>query len=192
MDVSDSPEGEAIVTVSPADATTSTGQEAVTIITPENNSKITNDTVIVSGKTKKNSKVAITLNGQEVGTAVSDSEGLFNKNITGISQDKNILSVTVLDGNNAVAGKSSDINFEKIGSNSTIQNVLISPESNILAGDPITFTVEATPGLSSVNITLEQSTLEAKASSEGKYTLTTVAPSASGTYTINVSATDSL
>lgn len=192
MDVSDSPEWKATITITPADATSGSGQESVTIITPENNSKISGDTVIVSGKTKKNSKVSIILNGQEAGTAVTDSDGLFNKNITGITQDKNILSVAVLDGNNATIGKSTDINFEKIGSTSSIQNVLISPESNIIAGDQITFTVEATPGLSNVSITLEKSTLEAKASGEGKYTLTTVAPSASGSYSIDVTATDSL
>lgn len=40
--------------------------ESITITTPEKGSAITSDSVMVSGKTKKNSKVMLSLNGTEV------------------------------------------------------------------------------------------------------------------------------
>ena len=73
-DISDDIIGEAIVNITPGETASQTGQETVTVITPENNSKITNDSVIVSGKTRKNSKVVISLNGKEVGNVLSDEE----------------------------------------------------------------------------------------------------------------------
>jgi hypothetical protein len=55
----------------------------VTIITPETGTKISGDMVVVSGKTRKNSKVNIKLNGQIMGTpVVSDDIGIFSKNIS--------------------------------------------------------------------------------------------------------------
>jgi hypothetical protein len=54
------------VTVEPADAApTAPSTETVTVVTPANNTQITEDMVVVSGKTKKNSKVVILLNGQD-------------------------------------------------------------------------------------------------------------------------------
>ncbi len=65
---------------------------------------------MVSGKTKKNSKVILKLNGNEVGSVISDDTGLFTKSLTDITQAANVLSVSVLDGNNTVIG-SSDVSF---------------------------------------------------------------------------------
>jgi hypothetical protein len=191
-DISDDIIGEAVVNVTPGDATTSSGQETVTIITPDNNSKITTDSVIVSGKTRKNSKVLIILNGKDMGNVLSDEEGLFNKTLSNLDQQKNILSASVVDGNNAVIGKSSDVNFEKSGEAISIQNVTITPSNSVTAGDTITLTVEANAGIPTMNITLDKSTLQAKETSAGKYTLETAAPSLSGSYDIKVDATDSL
>lgn len=58
----------------------------------------------VSGNTKKNSKVILKLNGTEVATLVSNDVGIFTKNLPNITQTTNILSASVLDGNNTVIG----------------------------------------------------------------------------------------
>lgn len=61
------------VTVEASDAApVAPSTETVTVVTPVSNSKIIDDMVVVSGKTKKNSKVSILLNGQDKGTAISD------------------------------------------------------------------------------------------------------------------------
>jgi hypothetical protein len=65
-DVSDEIQGEVVINVSAESTTPVTNDQTVTIITPENGTKITGDMVMVSGKTRKNSKVIIKLNGQSV------------------------------------------------------------------------------------------------------------------------------
>lgn len=76
--------------------------ESITITTPEKGSTVTNDTIMMSGKTKKNSKVSIKLNTKELGTTQSNEDGIFTYKIAGIDQQSNALSVSVLDGTNAV------------------------------------------------------------------------------------------
>jgi hypothetical protein len=189
-DISEDITGEAVVDVTASETTWTSTQESVTIITPENNSKITTNSVIVSGKTRKNSKVLLTLNGKDAGNALSDEEGLFNKTLSNIDQEKNILSVSVIDGNNAVIGKSSDVTFEKSGEEISLNNVTISPANSVTWGDPITINVEATAWLPTVNLTLDKSTLQAKEKTAGNYVLETIAPSLSWVYTIKVDMTD--
>lgn len=81
-DVSDDIMGEATIMVDAAAVTQPTLDESVTIITPENNTKIAADMLMVSGKTRKNSKITLLLNGQDAGTVVSDDSGIFTKNLT--------------------------------------------------------------------------------------------------------------
>lgn len=59
---------------------------------------------MMSGKTKKNSKVVIKLNVKEVGTTNSDENGIFTYKLTGISQQSNALNASVLDGANTIIG----------------------------------------------------------------------------------------
>ncbi len=67
------------------------------IVSPAKNSKITSDVVIVSGKTRKNSKVSLSVNGKDMGAVLSDESGVFTKSISGITQDSNILSASLID-----------------------------------------------------------------------------------------------
>lgn len=104
-------EGSITIRVDENTTPTSTGgTETVTITTPEKGSQITGNSVMVSGKTKKNSKVILILNAVEVATLVSDDTGIFTKNLTDITQATNILKVNVLDGNNSIIG-SSEVSF---------------------------------------------------------------------------------
>jgi hypothetical protein len=59
---------------------------------------------MVSGKTKKNSNLSIKFNGKDSGTAKTDETGIYTYKLTGISQQSNLLTVSVLDGNNNVIG----------------------------------------------------------------------------------------
>jgi phosphotransferase system HPr-like phosphotransfer protein len=81
-DVSDDIMGEATIMVDAAATIITTSDQSVTIITPENGTRITGDMVMVSGKTRKNSKITLSLNGQDADTVVSDDTGIFTKNIT--------------------------------------------------------------------------------------------------------------
>lgn len=184
--------GETTVNVSAATTTEPLAQEEVSIISPENNTKITSDTVAISGNTRRNSKVNIKLNTVIVGTTISDTEGIFTKTISGITQQNNVLSVEVLDASNAVIGTSSNINIEKVDSSTGIFNATITPSTTVEESSPITITIETEPSMSTVNISLDGAVLPAKEGTAGKYTTTTVAPAKAGVYPIDVSVVNAL
>lgn len=188
--------GETSVNVVPADSgNTNWTSEPITIISPENNSKITSDMVSVSGNTRKNSKVNIKLNGVVAGTASSDADGIFTKTISGITQQSSIISADVLDANGAIIGSSQEITVWKANVDASIYSVTVSPGTTVEASASITINIETSPDVSSVNVTIDGASLAAKAkegADKGKFSLDTVAPSKEGTYSISVSVTNSM
>ncbi|NRH20619.1 hypothetical protein HOO68_01070 [Candidatus Gracilibacteria bacterium] len=191
-DISEDIIGEITINVDPEGSTTTGGDQTITIITPENGTKIAGETVMVSGKTRKNSKISLTLNGQDAGTVISDESGIFTKNITGITQENNILLAKLLDGSNAPVATSSEIKFGRQVSNVATYGVTISPSSTVEVSSPIDVTVDATPGLSELTISLDGSILTTKETTSGKYTISTIAPQNAGTYKISISQKDAL
>ena len=144
----------------------------------------------VSGKTKKNSKVSIKLNGKEVATVLSDDTGIYTKSLTDITQATNILSVSVLDGNNTIIG-TAESKFGVATDGPEIIGTSVSPAS-VTTGDTLTITTEADPGLSDVSFILDGSSIKATEKSSGKYSAETVAPAKAGTYPIGITAKSSL
>ncbi len=148
--------GETTITVSAAAAAgTGSASEPITIISPENNTKITSDTIAISGNTRRNSKISIKLNGVVVGSTISDSDGIFTKTLSGISQQNNIISADVLNANNAVIGTSTDINVGKVDVTASILNVIVTPSTTVDVSSPVTITVEADPGMTAMNVELD-------------------------------------
>jgi len=182
--------GEATVQVEAKTSTATGTTETVTIITPENNGKVAGETVVISGKTRKNSKVTITLNGKEVATVSSDDSGVFTKSLSGITQENNILLASVVDANGKVIGTSSAVNFTKWTVGWSFYNLTITPGNEVEAGSNISFLVEADTGMKSVMVLLDNTLLEAKEWQSGKYTLQTVAPASSGSYNVDVTLTN--
>lgn len=129
-----------------------------------------------------------------MGNTISDTEGIFTKTVSGVTQQNNIISVEVLDANSAVIGTSANINVEKADATSAIFNVVISPSTTVDISSPITITVEADPGMPTMNIELDGTTLSAKEKEgeSGKYSISTVAPAKAGTYPINVTGINAL
>lgn len=179
---------EITVTVEEGGTTATTTNEEVSIITPENNAKIATNSVMVSGKARKNSKVSLTLNGTDIGSVVSDDSGIFTKEIQNITQDTNILKASVLDANNQVIGSSSDVTFMKSGTTGGIYALTISPSNTVEASTGITLNVEAEKGLSNMTVMLDWTALALKEISEGKYSASTTAPQKEGSYPLSVSA----
>ena len=186
-------EGTVTIKVDPADSlTTNTGSgEAITIITPENNSSIATETITISGKTKKNSKVILKLNGSEVGTTASDDNGIYTKTISNITQSSNILTAQILDGNNKVIGTAeSRFSIAEVGPK--YYTTTISPNTSVEAESPINLTIDAEPGLAEVSAMIDKSLVLAKEEMSGKYAIQTTAPTLSGSYPITVSLKNTL
>lgn len=176
------------ITIKVEDTTSTVGtgtSEPISITTPEKNSAITSDTVGVSGKTKKNSKVIIKLNGNEVATVVSDDSGIFTKTLSNITQATNILSASVLDGNNIVIG-TTEVSFGAVSGQPKFYALTVLPSLDIETSTGIIFTVDAEPSLTEVTLEIDGSILTAREGSPGKYTASTTSPAKPGTYPITV------
>ena len=180
--------GEVSILVEAGNGGTTTSNETLTVITPENNATITGDSVMISGTTRKNSRVAISLNGSDLGTVVSDDTGLFTKEVTGVSQENNILKVSLLDADNAVLASAPDVTFTKSVSSSSIYGVTITPSTTVQPSTNVTINIEAVAGLTDVTATLDGTQLKATEGASGKYSVSTIAPQKPGSYPINVSA----
>ena len=178
--------GEVTITVEEGNGTTATSTGEIQILTPTADSKTTTSTLLVSGTARKNSKVSLNLNGENVGTVVSDSEGLFTKEISNISQENNVLKASLIDANNSVIATSSEIRFSKINETSSIYGLSISPSNKVESSAGITLTIDAIKGLSEVTAMMDGTILKATESSEGKYTIATTAPQKAGEYAIDV------
>lgn len=171
-------------------SSTSSGTvQDISLITPENNSQIPSDTIMVSGTTRKNSKVSLSLNGKTAGTVVSDDSGLFTKELTGVDQENNILTASLLDASDTAIATSSEVRFTKIVATWSIYGLTISPATSVTAGSNMTLTIEAQAWLSSVSATLDGTVLSAKEWAAGKYVIDTVAPQKEWSYPIDVTAT---
>ena len=191
-DVSDDIIGEATISVDPAAVTTPTLDQNVTIITPENDTKITGDMLMVSGKTRKNSKITLMLNGQAAGTVVSDDSGIFTKNLTGLTQENNILVANLIDGTNTTISSSPEIRFGRVVITASMYGVVISPSATVESSSPIEIIVDATPDLAEITVSLDGSILTASEDTTGKYSIKTVAPQKWGTYKLMITQKDSL
>ncbi len=191
-DVSDDIMGEATITVDIASTTTPVSDQSITIITPENGTKLTGDMAMISGRTRKNSKISIKLNGQDAGIINSDEGGIFTKNITGLTQEDNILTASLLDGSGLPIANSPEIRFGRVLSTASTFGVSISPASTVEASFPIDILIDATPGLADLSVSLDGTILTAKESTAGKYSIKTVAPQKSWVYKLLLTQKDGL
>lgn len=163
---------------------TTTG-EAITITTPEKGTTLTTDTYIMSGKTKKNSKVVIKMNGTELGTTQSDDAGMYTFTIKSITQQSNILTASILDGTNTVVG-TTETSFSFGIKAPAFYSLTITPTIEVDASTGVTFMVDAEPGLSEVTVTIDGTVLKALENTPGKYSIATMSPAKSGSYPVQV------
>jgi hypothetical protein len=191
-DVSEDIAGEATITVEAGGSVSTTNDQNIIIITPENGTKVTTDMVMVSGKTRKNSKVSIKLNGKDQGTVVTDDGGIFTKSVNNVTQEENILTAELIDANNSVIAKSSETKFSKTVTSSSTYGVTINPASTVEVSSPIEVIVDATAGLPELTIGIDGTILPTKETSVWKYSLKTVAPNREWTYKITITQKDAL
>lgn len=125
--------------------TTPTTNETVTITTPEKGSTVVSSNVTITGKTKKNSKIRVSLNGKDqTPDGNTDSEGIFSYPLSGVSQASNIVKVSVLDGANVVIG-SAERQFNYEAKDPLYYNTSVAPGLEVETGTGVTFTIDAEP-----------------------------------------------
>ena len=140
----------------------------------------------MSGKTKKNSKIMIKLNGKDIGNAQSNEDGIFIFEITNIDQQSNLLSASIVDGTNTVIG-TIDSQFNYGAKAPAYYTTSITPAKEVESSTGIVIMVDAEPGLTEVSVTIDGALIMAKEQSPGKYMASLMSPAKAGTYPIQVS-----
>ncbi|PID84422.1 hypothetical protein CSB09_01275 [Candidatus Gracilibacteria bacterium] len=158
----------------------------VKILSPQMNGAIKGSVVTVSGKTRKNSKVRIFLNGKEVKTVISDKDGTFTLPLSGLTLSDNVLKAEVLDAENKAIGSSKEVKFSKTEDAISFYGLIVLPGTTLTGSTDMTLNVKAMKGLSEVIVTLDGSAIALKEAKPGNYTTTTKAPSKTGSYMLDV------
>lgn len=184
-----------------------TGNEAVTISAPESGSTVSGTETDVVGTTKKNSKFQVFLNGTKSGEGQSDDKGAILYKLKGLSEENNVLEVKVLDGSDKEAGTSGKISFKLAADKGPeFKSITVKEGKSVKAGTVLNVTVTAEPKLKEVSVSLGDSievfkeqtsgvtagNVSVGGTGEGIYVGTLTAPSASGSYPIDVTLTGDL
>lgn len=184
-----------------------TGNEAVTLSAPESGSTVSGTETNVVGTTKKNSKFQVFLNGTKSGEGQSDDKGAILYKLKGLSEENNVLEVKVLDGSDKEAGTSGKISFKLAADKGPeFKSLTVKEGKSVKAGTVLNVTVTAEPKLKEVSVSLgdsievfkEQSSgvtagnVTVGGTGEGIYVGTLTAPTASGSYPIDVTLTSDL
>ena len=201
-------EGTAKVNVTEGDSGPGvTGNEAVTISSPEAGGTVSGTETDVVGTTKKNSKFQVFLNGKKSGEGQSDDKGAILYKLKGIDQEQNVLEVKVLDGSDKEAGTSGKISFSVAADKGPeFKSVTIKEGNTVKAGTVLNVTVAAEPKLKEVSVSFGDSVEVFKEQtsgvtagdvtvggvSEGLYVGTVTAPSAAGSYPLDVTLTNDM
>lgn len=183
----DNLEGVASVTVTTGGDVAPTGKETVTITSPDNNSEIPGDSVNVTGTAKKNSKIQIFLNGNKAGESQSGEDGKFIYALKKLDQEQNVLQVKLLDGTDAIIGESAKVSFKIITGGPVFTSLTIKEGEKVTVGTLLNVEISAEAKLKEVTATLGDSTGTFKETTDGVYTGTLTAPSATGSFQITVS-----
>lgn len=204
----DKVEGTAKVNVTEGDATPGvTGNETVTVSSPESGGTVTGTETDVVGTTKKNSKFQVYLNGKKSGEGQSDDKGAILYKLKGIDQEQNVLEVKVLDGSDKESGTSGKISFSVAADKGpAFKSVTIKEGTSVKAGSVLNVTVSADPKLKEVSVSFGDSVevfkeqaagvtagnVSVGSTGEGLYVGTVTAPTASGSYPMDVTLTNDL
>lgn len=158
----------------------------IEITSPEAGITLGSDKVKVSGKTLKNHKVQVTLNTEKAVEVISNGEWVFETELNKVPSWENALSAKVLDADGKVAGESTKVLFKVESNAPKFKSIQIAPEGEVVGETQLTVTVDATPGLTNLEIVLNDLVQKLTETKAGTYTGTITAPKDNGDYKIDV------
>lgn len=165
--------------------TSSTWGEEITIISPESGITLGKTDVVISGTTKKNHRVVIVINNKEEINTTSNSEWVFEKEIT-LSEGESFIKAQVLDADNKKIGESENVNIKINSTKPILQSIKVSPKDDVEPESPIAVELISNQGLSSVNVILDDVITALKETREGIYKGTVTAPKKAWKYDVDV------
>ena len=167
--------------------------EQVRIITPDNGVTLADSQLTVVGTARPTSTIVVYLDDIEVTETQTDEIGNFSAEVLDIEDGEHVIAAEVLDGEGAVVGSSEEIAIRVSSDGPALVSVSADPETDVLAGTPITLSIMTEPGLQSVLATLGDSNAQlTETQTAGEYVGQISAPSTPGQYSMLVSLTNIL
>ncbi len=158
----------------------------ISIYTPEKWLTIGKDTVKVSWWTSKNHQVKIILNGDKEITTTSNNDGIFEKEVENLIEWENSLQVFVLDSDENEVGASEKV-MVKVNSNAPeLKQIKITPSGEVDPETEISVEVYSSPGLSAVQVILNDIITLLNEWEDGLYRGSVIAPKEPGFYHIDL------
>lgn len=174
------------VTISTTDVATSAASEEISIASPSNGTTIGANSVKVNGKASKNHKIKVTLNAGKVFETISNGEGIFDIEVTGLVDGQNSLQAEIFDATGKSIGKSQEVVVSVDSLTPSIQSIKTNPENTVEAESVFEIEIVSTPGLKEVKVILDDFAQTLKEGKSGTYTGSLTAPKTEGNYKIDV------
>ncbi len=174
-------------------STSTTSTEDIEIITPENQITIWEDSIKVSWETKKNHQVIITLNEKEEFYTTSNSDWIFEKEVSWLEDWENEIVAYVLDADSKKIWTSSKVIINKDGSLPTFKKIKLSPvweDWVVEEGKNILVDVYANPWLKEVWIEINDWVIPLEETDDWIYSGNFNTPDWDKDYEINVLLSD--
>lgn len=158
----------------------------IEILSPENGITVGKNTVTISGTTRKNHQIKITLNKDQDFTTTSNSEGIFEKEIDNLQDGENTFIAQILNAEEKVIGESKAVTLKVNGIAPELKSIKIDPKWEVEAETEISIEVYSNNGLSDVTVILNDILTKLTEQQSWVYTGKTNAPAKAGKYGIDV------
>lgn len=159
----------------------------ISIKYPEEWNTLWVSTLKVSGSTSKNHKVKVILNGEQNFEGISNGEWIFEIEVKDIPSGENVFIAELLDADGKTIASSKEVFFKIESSAPQFKSITLDPsETEYTSNASINVTVEATSGLTTLNLILNDMVTALSEKTSGSYVGTITAPSAKWEYKIDI------
>lgn len=167
----------------------------IEILTPESNTTLPETKTNVSWATQKNHQIKITINDKQDFSTTSNSDWIFEKEITWLSTGKNVIKAYTLDADENIIWESEEVIISIDDNKPKFKKIILSPLSeswSVEENTNVDIKVFANKSLKSVKILFDDWVISLSETEEWIYTWSFKTPSKKSTFPIDVVLSDNL
>lgn len=158
----------------------------ISLVSPENGITIGTNSVKVSGTTKKNHRVVITIDNSEEISTTSNSEWMFKKEVSNLQDGQHTFQASVLDADNKKVGESNIVSVRISASAPKLLSIKVTPVDQVEAESEVSVEVISDKWLSSVWVIINDVLTSLQETKEWVYLGKTRAPKEEWLYAVDV------
>lgn len=165
----------------------------ISIVSPDDRITLWWDELTISGQTKKNHAVSVSIDGEKTEDTTSNGDGIFEVTVKDLSNGEHTIIAQVYNADKDVIGTSKAVTINIDASLPVFKNFDIKPgKTELEPTQEIELIVLATKWLTKVQVVLNDTIENLEEVSDGLYTKVTNAPEEAGMYQIDIMLEDEL